>query len=111
MYTQIKHSQGTQGDIWIICSGHQRTQEEQERTILMVGGDQIKYPGEKSTRTAGLTTAKFLINSIISTLGAKFFVIVIKKIYLNTPLRRFEYMAINLSSLPQETIDKKYNLM
>jgi hypothetical protein len=29
---------------------------------------------------------------------------------LNTPLGRFEYMVINLSSLPQETIDK-YNLI
>jgi hypothetical protein len=30
--------------------------EEKERTRLTVGGDQIEYPGEKSTRTAGLTT-------------------------------------------------------
>jgi hypothetical protein len=63
--------------------------EEKERTRLTVGGDQIEYPGDKSTRTAGLATAKILINSVISTLGAK-----------------FEYMVINLSSLPQETIDK-----
>jgi hypothetical protein len=84
--------------------------EEQERTILTVGGDQIEYPGDKSTRTAGLTTAKILINSVISTLGAKFLVIDNTHLYLNTPLRRFEYMVINLSSLPQETIDK-YNLM
>jgi hypothetical protein len=53
-----------------------------------------------------LTTAKNLINSVISTLGAKFLVIDIKNFYLNTPLGRFEYMFINLSSLPQETIDK-----
>jgi hypothetical protein len=32
--------------------------EEKERTRLTVGGDQIEYPGEKSTRTAGLTTEK-----------------------------------------------------
>jgi hypothetical protein len=57
-----------------------------------------------------LTTAKIIINSFISTLGAKFPVIEIKKIYLNTPLGRFEYMVINLSSLPQETIDI-YNLI
>jgi hypothetical protein len=57
-----------------------------------------------------LTTAKILINSVISTLGAKFLVIDIKKFYLNTPLRRFEYMVINLSLLPQEKIDK-YNLI
>jgi hypothetical protein len=33
--------------------------EEKERTRLTVGGDQTEYPGDKSTRTAGLTTAKF----------------------------------------------------
>jgi hypothetical protein len=59
--------------------------EEKERTRLTVGGDQIEYPGDKSTRTAGLTTAKILINSIISTLGAKFLVIDITNFYLNTP--------------------------
>jgi hypothetical protein len=59
--------------------------EEKESTRLSVGGDQIEYPGEKSTRTAGLTTAKILINSVISTLGAKFLVIDIKTFYLNTP--------------------------
>jgi hypothetical protein len=80
--------------------------EEKERTRLTVGGDQIEYPGDKSTRTSGLTTAKFLINSVISTKGAQFMVIDIKNLYLNTPLRRFEYMVINLASLLQETIEK-----
>jgi hypothetical protein len=84
--------------------------EEKERTRLTVGGDQIEYPGDKSTRIAGLTTAKILINSFISTLGAKFLVIDIKKFYLKTLLGRFEYMVINLSSLPQETSDK-YDLI
>jgi hypothetical protein len=84
--------------------------EEKERTRLTVGGNQIEYPGDKSTRTAGLTTAKILINSVISTLGAKLLVIGINTFYLNTPLGRFEYMVINLASLPQETIDK-YDLI
>jgi hypothetical protein len=79
--------------------------EEKERTRLTVGGDQIEYSGDNSARTAGLTTSKILINSVISTLGAKFLVIEINNFYLNTPLRRFEYMDINLSSLPQETIE------
>jgi hypothetical protein len=57
-----------------------------------------------------LTTAKILINSVISTLGAKLLVIDIDNFYLNTPLGRFKYMVINLSSLPQETIDK-YDLI
>jgi hypothetical protein len=80
--------------------------EEKERTRLTVGGDQIEYPGDKPTQTAGLTTAKILINSVISILGAKFLVIDIKNFYLNTPLGRFERMVINLWSIPQETIEK-----
>jgi hypothetical protein len=82
--------------------------EEKERTRLTVGGDQIEYPGDKSTRTAGLTMAKILINSVISTMGTKFLVTDIKNFYLNTPLGRLKYMVINLSSLPQGTIDKYY---
>jgi hypothetical protein len=80
--------------------------DEKERTRLTVGGDQIEYPGYNSTRTGGLTTAKILINSVISTKGAQFLVIDIKNFYVNTPLGRFEYMVINLASLPQETIEK-----
>jgi hypothetical protein len=80
--------------------------EERERTRLTVRGDQIEYPGDKSTRTAGLTTAKILINSVISTKDAQFMVIDINNFYLSTPLGRFEYMAINLAPLPQETIEK-----
>jgi hypothetical protein len=80
--------------------------KERERTILTMGGDQIEYPGDKSTRTAGLTTAKILINSVISTKGARLPVIYIKNFHLNTPLGRLKYMVINLSSLHQEIIDK-----
>jgi hypothetical protein len=63
--------------------------EEKERTRLTVGGDQIEYPGDKSTQTAGLTTAKILIKSVISTPGAKFLVSDINTFYLNTPIGRF----------------------
>jgi hypothetical protein len=63
--------------------------DEKERTRLTVGRGPIEYPGDKSTRTAGLTTAKILINSVISTPNAKFLVIDINNFYLNTPLGRF----------------------
>jgi hypothetical protein len=74
--------------------------EEKERTRLTVGGDQIEYPGDKSTHTAGLTTATILINSVISTLGANFFVIDIKKIYLNTPPRTIRIYGHQLIVAP-----------
>jgi hypothetical protein len=79
--------------------------EEKERTRLTKGGDKIEYPGDKSTCTADLATVKNLINSVNSTLGAKFLVIDIDNFSMNTPLGRFEYMVINLLSLPQEMID------
>jgi hypothetical protein len=84
--------------------------EEKEHTRLTVGGDKIEYPGDKSTRTVGLTTAKILINSVISTLGARFLVIDNNFSILNTPIGRFEYMVINLTSLPQEAIEN-YDLL
>jgi hypothetical protein len=64
--------------------------EEKERTRLTLGGDQIEYPGDKSTRTAGLASAKILINSVISTTDAQSMVIDINNFYLNNPLGRFE---------------------
>jgi hypothetical protein len=80
--------------------------EETERTHLTVGGDQIEYPGDKSTRPAGLATSNMLFNSTISTPGAIFLVIEIKQFYLNTPLGKYEYMAVLMSSLPKEVIDE-----
>jgi hypothetical protein len=97
----------TYGSFVVDIKGHK---EEKEHTRLAIWGDQIEYPGDKSTRNAGLNKAKILINSVISTLGAKFLVIDINNSYLNTPLGRFEYMVINLLLLPQETIDK-YDLL
>jgi hypothetical protein len=62
----------TYGSFVVYIKDHK---EEKERTRLTVGGDQIEFPGDKSIHTAGLTTAKILINSVISILGAKFLVI------------------------------------
>ena len=47
--------------------------DEPNRTRLVAGGDRIHYPGDAGTPTADLLTVKLLINSIISTPGAKFF--------------------------------------
>jgi hypothetical protein len=41
--------------------------EEKERTRLSVGGNLIDYPGDVSSKTADLSTAKILFNSVIST--------------------------------------------
>jgi hypothetical protein len=110
IHTQVRYPKRTKSDIWLICSGHQGPQGGKKTHQINRWGDQIEYPGDKSTRTAGLTTAKIIINSVISTLGAKFLVIDIHNFYLNTPLGWLEYMVINLASLPQERIEK-YDLI
>jgi hypothetical protein len=58
-----------------------------------VGGDQIEYPGDKSTRTAGLTTTKILINSIILIKGARFLVVDIKKLLSQHPPHKIQIHA------------------
>ncbi len=55
-----------------ICCNCQPQKEEKHCVRLTVGGNCIDYPVNKSTPTADLTTAKLLINSTISTPGAKF---------------------------------------
>jgi hypothetical protein len=53
---------------------------------LTVGGNLIDFPGNKSTPTADLLTAKLLINSTISTPGAVFLGIDLANFYHNTPM-------------------------
>jgi len=59
--------------------------------------------------TADLLTVKLLINSIISTPGAKFMTMYIKDFYLNTPMTRYEYMRLKISDMPNDVIEH-YNL-
>ena len=42
------------------------------RVRITVGGNQIDYPYELTTRTADLTTSKVMWNIVISTPGAKY---------------------------------------
>jgi hypothetical protein len=93
----------TYGSFVVDIKAHKK---ETECKRLTVGGVQIEYPGDKSTHTAGLTTAKMLFNSTISTPGARFLVIDINNFYLNTPLKRYEYMTVMMASHSQEVIDK-----
>ena len=79
------------------------------RVRFTVGGDKVDYPFDVCTKTAALTTAKLLINSTISTPGARFMGIDIKDFYLNNPMSRYEYMRIPINQIPQKIIDL-YNL-
>eukprot|EP00804_Cyclotella_cryptica_P002895 CCRYP_009401-RA/>CCRYP_009401-RA protein AED:0.38 eAED:0.38 QI:0/0/0/1/0/0/2/0/237 len=73
------------------------------------GGNLINYPGELTTRTADLTTAKILWNSTISTPGARFACADIENMYLQTPMSRYKYMRIKADLVPT-AFKNAYNL-
>ena len=66
--------------------------EERNQTQLVVGGDRTNYTGKVATPTAEILVAKLLFNSVISTKGAQFMTADISNFYLNTPLKRPEYI-------------------
>ena len=80
--------------------------KEPNRTRFVVGGNKINYPGEVATPTADMLVAKILVNSTISTKHAKFMTMDISNFYLNTPLKRPEFLRLNIKDIPQEIIDE-----
>ncbi len=53
-----------------------------------LGGDRIRYAGNKSTPKADLVTAKLLINSTILMPNNKFYGIDLANFYLMTPMSK-----------------------
>ena len=71
---------------------------------VTVGGDKLPFDGDASTKTASLTTTKILLNSTISTPGARFMTSDIKDFYYGNPLGKPEYMRMLLADIPEEII-------
>ena len=76
------------------------------RTRITVMGNCLTFDGELYTETTDIMGTKMLLNSVLSTKGAKFMTIDIKNFYLGTPMAIFEYMKVKLDTIPQEIIDK-----
>ena len=53
-----------------------------------------------------MSTTKIMINSTISTPGAKFMTMDLRDFYCGTPMEYYEYIRILLYSIPQEIIDQ-----
>ena len=82
--------------------------KDPNRVRMTAGGNLIHYAGKLTTRTADLTTAKIVWNSVLSTEGAKFACFDISNMYLHTPLapEDYKYMRIPLKLLPEHTIQQ-----
>ena len=79
---------------------------EKEQVRWVIGGDKINYPGEVATPTADMLVAKLLFNSVVSTKGAKFMTMDTSNFYLMTPLKRPEYVRINLRDILDEVVQE-----
>jgi hypothetical protein len=88
----------------ITCLIRPKKIEEPNRTRFVAGGDRAHYPFNAGMPAANLLTIKVLINSMISTPGARFFTMDIKNFYLCTPMTRYKHMQLKLSDMPEDVI-------
>ena len=89
----------------IVCN-YRPQKEEVNRTRIAVGGNLINCPFDCGTPTADLITVKLLLNSVVSTPHAKWMTLDIKNFYLNTPMKRKEYMRMELKNFPEDVIQQ-----
>ena len=71
-----------------------------------MGGDRLDFPVTTTTHCDGLTPKKCLLNSTISTPGARFMTLDIKDFYYGTAMARYEYMKLALACIPDEIIEQ-----
>ena len=88
-----------------VISAYRPEKKDPHRVRWTCGGDQVGYPGNVSTKTADITTAKILINSVLSTPKSKMVLTDLKDFYLGTPMERYEYMRIPVHMIPDNIME------
>lgn len=92
------------------CYDHIPQNDEQYKCRMTAGGEQLDYDGEKAVEISGMETTKILINSTISTKGARNLAGDIVNMYTNSMPETLKLMQINIRDITQEVIDK-YHFM
>ena len=90
--------------VQIVCN-ERPEKADPNRVRITVGGNRINYPGDCGTPTADLLTVKLLLNSVVSTKGARFMTMDISNFYLMTPLKIKEYVKMKLDNFPEDVIE------
>ena len=75
--------------------------EEKYCVRITVGGDKLDFCGDASSVAASLATVKLLLNSVVSTKGAKLTTTDIKDFFYASLLPDPEYMKMELKIIPQ----------
>lgn len=78
---------------------------------ITVGGDCLSYPDDTSSPATNILETKVLLNSVISDSqkGARFMTGDVKDFFLNSPMKRPEYMKTAYKHFPPD-IRKRYHL-
>jgi hypothetical protein len=79
---------------------------ETHRVRNVAGGNRLDFLGPTATQTDIVTAIKLLLNSTISTPGARFSAFDINHFYYGTPMSRYEYMKVHISKFPDEIVDE-----
>ena len=89
----------------MLCQEH-LGKSDPKRTRITICGTNVQYPGDVRTKIASLELLKIIINSVISREGEKFIAFDIINLYLDTPMKKVEYVKIQFSKIPQEFVDE-----
>ena len=92
----------------IVCD-HRPLKSEPDRCRLVVGGDKLTYDHETAAPAANLLETKLMLNSTISTPGARFLTLDIKDFFLSSIMPSAEYMKLHIRDIPDDII-LRYNL-
>ena len=76
------------------------------RTCITICGTNFQYPGGVGTKTSSLEILKLIINSVILRAGENFVAFDISNFYLDTPMKKAEYVKMQFSKIPQECVDE-----
>ena len=80
--------------------------KEKNSTRAIPGGNRDHFPGEVGTPTADMLLFEILLNSVVSTLGAKFMAFDVSNFYLNTSIARYQYIKMRIADILEEVIKK-----
>jgi hypothetical protein len=92
-----------------VCVNYHPKKDDHNCMHLTVGGNRVNFPLDCGTPTVDMVMVKLLLNSVISTKGARYCTIDLKDFYLMTPMIRLEYMRMKIKDLPEDFVIM-YNL-
>ena len=92
-----------------VCANFRPQKADPYRVRCTIGGNLIQYKGPTAAPTASLPTIKILLNSVLSTPGAKFASLDIKDFYLQSDLPEPEYLMVPFSLFSPDIV-QDFNL-